>query len=248
MRVMKKILCVLALGYSIFSFSDEAPSARVIDFGKMDVSCIPGYQSLDLEILADEYYPFNGAMELCLYFNYLQETFNLDTAVETGSSDGKTSAFLGFLFNRVHTMDIDIPSFQNAINTLRPYPNVKVHYGDSPDILREILPTKKDNRILFYLDAHSSKHWPLLQELDIISRTHKDNCIIVINDFKIPERKDIPYYTFANQDCSYDYIKDHLNKIFSSYVIYYVIPKSADTGAKFVAIPRKREFSAGWSQ
>jgi len=247
--VIKKFLHILVLSYATVIFSEEEPMARVIDLGKMDVSCIPGYKALDLSILAEEYSPFNGAIELCTYFHYLQDTFRLDTAIETGTSEGKTSAFLAFLFDKVHTTDIDVSSFQNALIALRPYSNIEVHYGDSPFILRQILPSKKNNRLLFYLDAHSSNNkWPLLEELEVIAQTHRDNCIIVINDFKIPGRNDIPYYAVGKKECSYEYIKSQLNKVFSSYVYYYVIPKSVNAGAKFVAIPKKRDFSSGWAQ
>lgn len=237
--MIRKFLCLLILGYSTVAFSEGPSFPRVIDFGKMDISGIPGYDSLDLEELAEEYSPFNGAIELATYFNYLKNTFQIDTAIETGTWQGSTTAFLGYLFDEVRTMEINVEAFEKALVTLRPYSNVVVHYGNSPDILRQILPSFKSKRLLFYLDAHWLNEWPLLEEIEVISKTHKDNCIIVIDDFKVPDRSDIPYDAYSGGECSYEYIKLQLNKAYSDYYYYYVIPKSVNARAKFVAIPKK---------
>lgn len=248
--MIRNFLRILAFSCAAMASAEEDSSARMIDLGKMDVSCIPGYKSLDLTAVAEEYSPFNGAIELCPFFSYLHNTFHLDTAIETGTGTGETTAFLGFLFDKVHTTDIDIPTFQNALSALQPHSNIVVHYGDSPDILRQLLPQKTNHRILFYLDAHSDSlsKWPLLEELEIISKTHQDHCILVINDIKVPGRTDIPYYTAGGHECSYSYLKPQLEKIFSGYVCYYLIPKSVEARAKLVVIPRKGAFSRGWAQ
>jgi hypothetical protein len=248
--MITKLFSWAFLGYSLVAFTDELPAARVIDLGKMGVTCIPGFASLDLSILAEEYHPFNGAIELCPYFNYLKSAFHLDTVVETGTGIGETTSFFAFLFDTVHSMEVDVGAFQKACHNLRSEPNATVYYGDSPDILRQILPSIKEERVLYYLDSYSatSSRWPLLEELELISSTHKDNCIVVINEIKVPGRNDIPYRTFNGHECSFDYFKKALDKIFSSYIIYYVIPKSVNAGAKFVAVPQKRQFSGGWKQ
>jgi|SRR5579872_5014525 len=236
--MIKKLLCILAISGSTFAFAEGPSTARVIDFGKMDVAGIPGYNSLDLEALAQEYTPFNGAIELGTYFNYLKNTFHIDTAIETGTWQGATTAFLGYLFKEVRTMEINVEAFQNALVNLRPYSNIVVHYGNSPDILRQILPSFKGKRVLFYLDAHWFDYWPLPDELQLISKTHRDNCIIVIDDFKVPGRIDIPYDSCAQGEYSYECIKSHLDKVYSNYYYYYIIPKSVNARAKFVAIPK----------
>ncbi len=244
--MIRKILCVLLLGYSTVVVSKEASTGRVIDIGKRGVSCIPGYTSLDLDVLEQEYEPFGGAIEFCAYFSYLQDIFHIDTAIETGTGEGKTAAFLGFLFDEVHTMEIDVSAFHQALLSLRTFPNIVVHYGHSPDILRQTLSEKKDKFLLFYLDAHSTDYWPLLEELEVISQTHRDNCIIVINDCKVPGRSDIPYGVFKGAECSLRHFKGYLDKVYSNYYYYYVIPKSVDARAKFVAIPKRQEYPPHW--
>jgi len=91
------------------------------------------------------------------------------------------------------------------------------------------------------LDAHWEQHWPLLDELRQIARTHKDNCIIVIDDFKVSGRSDIPYDFYAidggHLECSLPYIKKDLDQVFSKYTIHYVIPKNLEMRAKLLVIP-----------
>lgn len=248
--MIRKLFTLVFFGCSLAASADELSEARVIDIGKMGISCIPGSASFDLSTLAEEYNPFNGAIELCPYFSYLKDTFHLNAVVETGTGVGDTTSFFAFLFDTVHSMENDVEVFQKACYNLRSELNAIVYFGNSYDILRQILPSVKEERVLYYLDAYSesSSRWSLLEELELISSTHKDNCIVVINNVKVPGRKDIPYRTFNGQECSFDYFKKPLDKIFSSYIAYYVIPQSLSAGAKFVAIPRKRQFSGGWAE
>ncbi len=212
------------LGLSSVALSGEAPMARVIDMGKCGVSCIPGYSFLDLEALDEQYHPFEGAVEFCAYFNYLKNAFCLDTVIEIGTSSGGTTEFFRAVFDKTH----------------------KIEEGYAPSVLRKILPSQKKNRILLYLSPDTDGRWPLFQELEAISATHHDNCILVIDQIKVPDRDDIPYATFLGIECSYASIKECLDKIYSSYYYYYVIPKSLGAHAKCVVIPRRQEFSSGW--
>ena len=120
---------------------------------------------------------------------------------------------------------------------LKEFSNVECHLGSSQKVLSELLPFMKQERLLFYLDTHWGAHWPLLEELEEISKTHKDNCVIVIDDFKVPDRPDIPYDKYGSHECSLEYIKEKLAKLFSSYRVEFVIPKSVDSRAKVVLIP-----------
>jgi hypothetical protein len=115
---------------------------------------------------------------------------------------------------------------------------VALHLGSSEMVLSELLPTLTDKRILFYLDAHWGKFWPLLDELVEIGKTHRDNCIIVIDDIKVPGRPDILYDAFEGHESSLAYVLDNLNLVFTDYTYHYIIPKDIRSRAKFVAIPK----------
>jgi len=182
---------------------------------------------------------FNNAPELSSFFNYLKGKYKIETAIETGTYKGSTTALFGRLFERVDTIEISEPTYRAAKETLKPYENIHCHQGSSEKILREILPSVQGKPVLFYLDAHWEEHWPLLQELEEIGKTHRDNCIIVIDDIKVPGKGSIPFDKYGDIECSYDYIKNKLDEVFSEYTFHYVIPKSVQSRAKFVAIPKK---------
>lgn len=183
-------------------------------------------------------YAFNKAPEIGVFLAYLKRLYQIDITFETGTYTGNTTAFLAICFEQVHTVEIDSEKYQKSKELLKFYPNVQCHLGSSEEILNEILPGLKDQPILFYLDAHWNEYWPLLDELRAISKTHRDNCIIVIDDFKVPHRNDIPYDHYGSHECSYEYIQSALNEVFTDYASYYLIPKNVFSAAKFIAIPK----------
>lgn len=182
--------------------------------------------------------PFNCALEMSTFFMYIKDAYQIKTVIETGTFKGNTAAFFGSVFDTVHTIEISPEFYTESKNYLSQYPTIHCHFGSSPAFLKEILPTLSKERVLFYLDAHWYADWPLLDELAEISKTHKDNCIIVIDDFKVPGRKDIPYDSHGNHEYAFEYIKRSIEKIFSSYTVHYLIPKDVNSRGKFVAIPK----------
>lgn len=180
---------------------------------------------------------FNHAPELTLYFAALKKKYNIGTVVETGSMWGFSSTAFSLIFDEVHTIEFLEANYEITFNAMSPYANVHCHFGSSPQVLSDLLPTLTHQRILFYLDAHWHDDWPLLNELETIAQTHRDNCIIVIDDMKVPSRPDIPYDAYGNHECSYEYIKKSLKKVFTFYSIYYLIPQDPACRAKLVAIP-----------
>lgn len=223
---------------SIFSSQPKQEMPRVIDFKK-----IPTKNSSEKDVGVDfwnlGYYAFNSAPEIGTLIAYLKRNFSIYTAIETGTCTGATTISLSLLFDTVHTIEIAQYYYDMARTTLVNCNNVTCHFGSSEKVLHKLLPSLKDKPILFYLDAHWESFWPLLDELEEISKTHRDNCIIVIDDFKVPDRKDIGYDAYGPHECSYEYIKDHLDKVYSAYTYHYVIPKNINSRAKFVAIPKK---------
>ncbi len=230
---MTKILPLLLL---LLSFTScEKSLKQTIDF-KKNPDQFSQYISPQL-IQASA--AFNGAPEFCPFFSYLKEKYHLETAIETGTYLGNTTALLAQLFDQVHTIEVSEPTFKTTKETLKSYKNIHCHLGSSEKILKEILPSVREKPLLFYLDAHWEDHWPLREELEEIAKTHKDNCIIIIDDVKVPGRKDIPYDNYGSKACSHKYVKAQLDQVFSEYSYHYLIPKSVQSRAKFVAIPKK---------
>ncbi len=234
--MLKSILFFLFSG-SITLFSSEfSQLPQVIDFSRFKTSIHNFNYEHDPWLLG--YCAFNYAPELTPVFALLKRDFHIDVAVETGTSQGSTTTLFSLLFDEVHTIEIVESVYYQTQKRLSGIDNVHCHLGSSEAVLKELLPSLKDKRILFYLDAHWQSYWPLLDELEEISKTHKDNCIIVIDDFKVPGRPEIAYDSYGNHACSHGYIKKNLQKVFTNYAIYYLIPKSPYCRAKFIAFPK----------
>lgn len=235
--IMNRIVFFLTLAITAL-FSKGYSLPRVIDFGKF----LPiensrrVHDELQWELGC---YAFNLAPEITPIFTFLAHEYEIDTVVETGTCDGNTSIALARVFPFVHTIEVVEASYLRVKEKFSHIPNIECHLGSSEIVLQEILPTIADKRALFYLDAHWDSFWPLLDELEEISKTHQDNCIIVIDDFKVPGRRDIYYDAYGEAECSFEYIKEKLDSVYSSYTYHYLIPKSTWSRAKFIAIPTK---------
>jgi hypothetical protein len=225
---------------SLSLLSDQQEIPCFIDFGTDEFSTHFFNQKFSPETVTT--CPFNCALEMSTFFMYIKDEFQIETVIETGTFKGNTTAFLGSLFNTVHTIEIAPDFYTESLAFLQQYPNVCCHFGSSPVVLQQILPSLSNQRVLFYLDAHWLADWPLLDELKQISKTHRNNCIIVIDDFKVPGRSDVPYDTHGNNEYSFEYVKKSIDRIFTGYTIHYLIPRDVNSRAKFVAMPKK------WSQ
>ena len=186
-------------------FPDADPITHYIDLGHVNMSYQLGYIDSNLANGA-----FNGAPEISLFVNMLRSRYNIHVAIETGSLYGHTATFLASTFDEIHTIEIVPSNYLTSQNTLYPFPNAVCHLGSSEEVLKELLPLLKGKSLLFYLDAHWNEYWPLLNELEEISKTHKDNCIIIIDDFKVPGRPDIAYDAYGEHECSYEYVGNAL--------------------------------------
>jgi len=181
---------------------------------------------------------FNSAPELRPLFHNLRNRYQIKTVIETGTYQGASTAFFALAFPEVHTIDIS-PQFRGeSQERLSSFANIQFHLGSSEKVLAHILPTLKDRFILFYLDAHWDEFWPLLDELEEINKTHHQRCIIVIDDIKVPGRNDIPFDAYKEKECSYEYVKEKIEKLFDAHSVHYLIPNNVNSRAKLMVIPR----------
>lgn len=235
--MLKKTFLSFLLLQSVALYSAQKETLPNINYGTLPSVDNGFYSSFNLDVWLLGGYAFNFAPELTTYFALLKRNYKIDTVVETGTFKGGTTVLFSCLFNQVHTIEIEPNTYNNAKKLLSPYSNVQCHFGSSEVVLDNLLPGLKQKPILLYLDAHWNEHWPLLNELEAISKTHKDNCIIVIDDFKVPNRPDIPYDHYGIHECSYEYIKEALDKVYSSYRLQYVIPRNINSRAKLAIFP-----------
>ena len=145
----------------------------------------------------------------------LIDKFKVTHIIETGTYYGFTTLRLAEFCN-VTSIELLQSHFNEAQITFAHYqtPNhIELIQGDTLDVLKRICPTKKDESLLFFLDAHWEKHCPLLDELKIIA-DYKIKPIICIHDFKVPDRTDLGYDTYEGQDFEYGWIQNHLIAIY----------------------------------
>jgi predicted O-methyltransferase YrrM len=230
---------ILIFFLPLFAFSKNLPF--IMDLNKF-ASIDDGFQEQETHFSKSAFnlgvYAFNYAPELTPFFASFKQSYHIDTVVETGTYLGASSAIFSLFYNEVHTIEVDPSTFELAKENLNNFKNTHCYLGNSKDLIGVILNQLQDKRVLFYLDAHWHTEFPLLKEIETIAHTHRDNCIIVIDDFKVPNRPDIEYDIYPEGQCSLEYIKNSLDLVFSEYSTHFIIPKNKKSRAKFIAIPK----------
>ena len=226
-RFVLLVFCVL---FSV-TYSNENSLPLIINFDKSEID-------LQETNYASGNFAFNRSPEIGSFFEMLKHVYPIATVIEKGTVEGSTTAFFARTFEEVHTIDISPQYSQVAQQRLISLPNIRFHLGSSEKILAQILPALKDKFVLFYLDAHWNEYWPLLDELEEISKTHHQQCIIVIDDVKVPGRSDIPFDAYKGHECSFEYAKEKIEKLFDGYSMHYLIPANPLMRAKLVILPK----------
>lgn len=118
--------------------------------------------------------------------------FKNELFIETGSFYGEgIQQAIDAGFENIISIELSPKYFSICVNRFNFNPQVKIVFGDSYKVLKEILP-QINKRITFWLDGHHScedtalgDFWaPLLQELDAIKSHHIKNHTILIDDMR----------------------------------------------------------------
>jgi predicted O-methyltransferase YrrM len=170
---------------------------------------------LEYKLLPDG--PFNNDSVISETVVQLVKDMNIDCIIETGTYRGTTTAFLAETFPTlpVYTVEVEFKNYLQSEENLKEHKNVKMILGSSEKVLEDLVPTLKDKRILFYLDAHWEEYWPLLDEFEAIRKSCKDNCCIVIDDFKVPFRQ-FQHDGYKGQPLDLDYIEQKMNEVYTT--------------------------------
>lgn len=115
---------------------------------------------------------------------YLRDTLNITTFVETGTGLGRTSKIASSLFEHVYTIEASPERYELNVTQFR-NTNVTCILGESPTALQKVVRKLKAIAIVF-LDAHciyrqlviKNLPCPLLFEIAVIPNQH----IIIIDD------------------------------------------------------------------
>ena len=106
----------------------------------------------------------------------LKKRYCTNDFFETGTLEGHTSAWAAEHFFRVTT--VDVVAHPNAEANLKPFHNVRRHIDRSERLIVTesfLYPT------LFWLDAHTDEHCPVLAEIDAINRSESQRLMAAIN-------------------------------------------------------------------
>lgn len=175
--------------------------------------------------------PFNGDDHAVDKVMQLIETFDLKNCIETGTCFGSTTQLFAEVFEHVVTIESNRIYHALAKNRLWRLRNVVFVKGDSSQVLlREIQSLEKGINTFFFLDAHWEKSCPLIDELIQIGNSGIKP-VIMIHDFKVPDREDLGFDSYNRQPFTFDWIKKHIDRIYGkdNYEIEY---NSEAEGAK----------------
>jgi hypothetical protein len=125
------------------------------------------------------------------YQNEISGLSEINSSIETGTHDARSSKFFSEHFDTVFTIEkfternpydgINYTEVYKKINET--YENITFLNGDSPEVMKSIFEELPNERFLILLDAHSMENGPLKEELTSIrDYSNNKNHVIIIDD------------------------------------------------------------------
>lgn len=168
------------------------------------------------------------------------EDKKIETAIETGTYRGGTTAQLAQMVKKVYTIELVLDNYMYAKETYScKHPNIHWNIGNSADILKIVLQNvvneykqkKLDpNNLFIFLDAHWEAYNPLLEELKTIA-SFGIKPFIAIHDFKVPNNPELGYDVYGNIVYEWNWIEKDIENIYGAGGFDYFYNNEA-TGAK----------------
>ena len=144
--------------------------------------------------------PFNNQKTRTKAITMLIDLFSPEVIFETGTLVGNTTEFFGNFKSKVTSVEIsELYALVSKIRFLDKK-NIEIVLGDSAEVLKKITPNKK--KILFYLDAHSHSHKSIPLNDEINHCLKFTNSIILIDDFKVPNKPEFGFDSYEDIDLS----------------------------------------------
>lgn len=187
---------------------------------------------------------FNEDQAVQLEVLRLIERFKIRTVIETGAFEGDTTEFFSDHLEQVISFEVMPESFHFCRGRLRNRNNVSLIGGDSAVLLDQVLGTLAEEQLLlFYLDAHSFNTSPLWREMESISRRCYDRAIVIIDDFKVPQRH-LGYDMYQNVPNDLNFIDLRMNGIAHGVFFYFnhrteVTNPTRNTAGKIYIFPQR---------
>jgi predicted O-methyltransferase YrrM len=141
----------------------------------------------------------------------------IGSVVETGTYLGATTGWVASEHPTlpVYTCEIDPEFLGRARRRLWRLRNVRSTHASSERFVHRLLEGGRLMGIpLFFLDAHWQRYWPLRDELGVLAVSGKP-AVIVIDDFRVPDRPEFGFDTWETEDgkqvCDFDLVAECLD-------------------------------------
>ena len=146
----------------------------------------------------------------------LCKQFKISTLIETGARYGHTTKKLAKYGSTIscETNELNYKiAKENLINKETGKEIALLFNCSSVDLFKTNLKALNNQRILFFLDAHWNGT-PLLNELVEIQKAGITP-VIVIHDFKVPNRPEFGFDTYDGQPYCFEWIKPYIDAIYA---------------------------------
>jgi hypothetical protein len=130
-------------------------------------------------------------------YNYILDRFDLESnsfevLIETGTNYGQTLQNLKYKFKDIHSIELSTNLYEMCKDIFKNDKHINLYHGDSSIELSKII-QNINLKTVFWLDGHYSggdtargtKDCPLVEELQSIKENFKNECLIIIDDFRL---------------------------------------------------------------
>jgi predicted O-methyltransferase YrrM len=151
--------------------------------------------------------------------------------IETGTFRGTTAEWFAQFGLPVETVEADERFFAFSKARLSKFGNVGIHLDSSTSFLAgRLAHANRNERVLFYLDAHWENSLPLRDELQIIF-AHHPNSVIVIDDFNVRDDDGYHYDNYGpDRALTLEYIEN--SNLPAYHAFYPATPSKQETGMR----------------
>lgn len=146
--------------------------------------------------------------------------------IETGTYMAQTATYVARNYPHIplFTCEPDPKRYEDVRNQLSSYPQARVYQQFSPEFLQQTHTAHPElcrQTNLYWLDAHGFgfNDWPLRQEVQFITK-NVSNALILIDDFRVPDRPEFAFDAYNGQACSLEFIHPAIEPGRKYYVIY----------------------------
>lgn len=169
-------------------------------------------------------HPVYGDYPMDLYFaekvREIVRDYGITTFVETGVDKASTAMTVARICDKYIGIELKNESCELAKKRFEEngITNAEIIRGNSPVVLLSLMHTLDVSKTIFFLDAHWNSYWPLLDEIDTITR---GKGIIIFHDMVVPGHPELGYDCYGGNCLDYNYVQEALTRWSKTHRIEY---------------------------